>query len=306
MPDQSKIPEIAVAVSLHWQDYELLDSGNRQKLERFSAFTFVRPEPTAIWRPVYASSDWDKADAVFRLTGGEVGGEWQFNRSIPNSWEMGYRSLRFQAQIANSRHLGVFPEQSSHWDWIHNQISLAMLKQAPDQPIRVLNLFGYTGLASLAAAGAGAHVTHVDASKKAVRWAQFNQRLSGLAERPIRWLVDDAYKFVRREIRRGSIYDGLILDPPVFGRGPKGHMWELNESLTDLLIDCRKLLSDKPIFVVLTAYALRASALNINYALQEMLIDLGGSIRTGELALMESSAGRALSMALYARWSRAV
>jgi 23S rRNA (cytosine1962-C5)-methyltransferase len=214
---------------------------------------------------------------------------------------MQYKGLRFRAQAASSRHMGVFPEQAAHWDWMGGLIRRA------GRPVQVLNLFGYTGLATLAAAQAGARVTHVDASKKAVSTARENQALSGLDDRPVRWLVDDVYKFVRREVRRGTKYDGIVLDPPKFGRGPEGQVWEFFESLPALLQECRQILSDRPLFVVLTAYAIRASALSAYYAVREMTAGFGhkaptGEVAAGELALVESSAGRLLSTAIFARW----
>jgi 23S rRNA (cytosine1962-C5)-methyltransferase len=210
---------------------------------------------------------------------------------------MRYKDLVFFIQANPSRHMGVFPEQASHWDWIQDKIEKA------GRPVKVLNLFGYTGLATLAAAQAGAQVTHVDASKKVIQWARQNQELSGLSEHPIRWLVDDAEKFVRREVRRQVQYDGIILDPPKFGRGPEGQVWEFFTALPDLLEQLRLLLSPRPLFIVLTAYAIRASAVSVHYALQEMVSGLDGHIETGELALQERSAGRILSMAIFSRWS---
>ncbi|MEW5871389.1 MAG: class I SAM-dependent methyltransferase [Chloroflexota bacterium] len=280
-----------------WQDYELLDSGNGAKLERYGAYTFVRPEHQAIWKPALPQSRWEAAHAVFQPTGGESGGQWQFRKPVRSPWTMSYKGLRFRAQATNSRHMGVFPEQAAHWDWMDEQIRLT------GRPIQVLNLFGYTGLATLAAAQAGAHVTHVDASKKAISLGRENQALSNLEACHIRWLVDDAYKFVQRELRRGSHYDGLILDPPKFGRGPQGQVWELFESLPALFADCRALLSPQPLFVIITAYAIRASALSIYYAVQELVANLGGTLETGELVLVERSAGRRLSTAIFARWS---
>jgi len=209
---------------------------------------------------------------------------------------MAYKNLKFWSQISSSRHLGVFPEQAAQWDWIQDQVSSARY------PANVLNLFGYTGLASLAAAQAGARVTHVDASKKVVTWAHDNQVASGLEERPIRWIVDDAIKFVQREVRRQAKYDGLILDPPKFGRGPKGEVWEFYKLLPSLLQECRQLLSPHPLFIVLTAYAIQASALTIYYALQETVAGLGGTLTAGELVTVERSAGRCVSNAIYTRW----
>lgn len=292
-----KSPELVLLTSPDWVDYELLDSGNGARLERYGPYRFVRPEHQAVWRPSLPASRWEQAEAEFHPTGEESGGRWEFRRPIQTEWLMQYKGLKFQARAAGSRQLGVFPEQANHWEW------MAGLIQNAGRPPRVLNLFGYTGLATLAAAQAGASVTHVDASKKAVQWARLNQDLSGLLDRPVRWLVDDVEKFVRRELRRGSRYDGLILDPPKFGRGPEGQVWEIFASLPDLLERCRGLLSPQPLFVVLTAYAIRASALSIYYALQEMTSAYQGELTAGELALTERSAGRLLSTAIFARWA---
>ncbi len=291
------LPTISLLSSPDWEDYELLDSGQGARLERFGPFTLIRPEHQAVWKPVLPEARWREAHAVFEAGGGESGGQWKFNRPVRKSWVMKYKDLRFQAFASASRQLGVFPEQAAHWDWMQEKI-----KQS-GRPVRALNLFGYTGLASLAAAQAGAQVTHVDAAKKAILIGQENQALSNLQKAPIRWLMDDAFKFVRREARRGSQYEAIVLDPPKFGRGPQGQVWELFESLPVLLADCRAILSPKPVLIVLTAYAIRASALTAYYALQEMMDGLGGSLETGELALVEKSAGRLLSTAIYARWS---
>lgn len=289
-------PELVLLGSSDWVDYELLDSGNGAKLERYGPYVFNRPEHQALWQPALPEQRWQLADAAFQPTGEESGGHWKFRRKIDTTWVMSYKNLRFQAQANPSRHLGVFPEQANHWDWIEAQLVAA------GRPLRVLNLFGYTGLATMAAAQTGAQVTHVDASKKALEWARTNQILSGLDSQPIRWLVDDCEKFVSREIRRGAKYDGLILDPPKFGRGPAGQVWEFFESLPALLHNCRLLLSEQPSFVVVTAYAIRASALSLHFALQEMMAGYSGAITTGELTLAERSAGRLLSMAITSRW----
>jgi 23S rRNA (cytosine1962-C5)-methyltransferase len=291
-------PQLLLLSSPDWEDYALLDSGRGRKLERYGSNIFVRPEPQALWEPTLPASRWVAAHAEFIPGGGESGGAWQEGNPYKHSWTMRYKRLLFGAQVSASRHLGVFPEQAPHWDW------LAEIIQKTHRPVKVLNLFAYTGLATLAAAQAGAQVTHVDASRNAINLARQNQALSGLEERPIRWLVDDAYKFVRREVRRQSKYDGLILDQPKFGRGPQGQVWEFFKALPALLETCRLLLSDQPLFVVLTAYAIRASALNVYYALREIVSGLGGSLEAGELALIEQSAGRMLSMALFARWSQ--
>jgi 23S rRNA (cytosine1962-C5)-methyltransferase len=296
-PNPSPPPTLHLIPCPPWQDYALLDSGGGRKLERYGPYTFVRPEHQAVWRPAWPAARWEAADATFQSTGEESGGRWRFSTTIPTTWKMHYHELRFQAHAAASRHMGVFPEQAAHWDWMAAQIRSA------GRPLRVLNLFGYTGLASLACAQAGAQVTHVDASKKAIAAGRANQELSGLSDRPIRWLVDDVLKFVRREIRRGSVYDGLVLDPPKFGRGPDGQVWELFASLAELLGECRRLLSPEPRFVVITAYAIRASALTTHYALDEMMAGLGGALTTGELTLTEESAGRRLATAITSRWA---
>jgi 23S rRNA (cytosine1962-C5)-methyltransferase len=199
--------------------------------------------------------------------------------------------------VTNSRHLGFFPEQATHWDWISEQITKS------SRPVHILNLFGYTGLSSIAAAKAGARVTHVDASKKAIQYAMENQQLSGLGDKSIRWIIDDALKFVKREERRQVKYDGIILDPPKFGRGPKGEIWEFFKMLPYLLQEVRPLLTTKPIFLVITAYAIRASALTLHYSIQEMMSGFNGTLSSGELVIHEKSAGRILSMAIYSRWT---
>jgi 23S rRNA (cytosine1962-C5)-methyltransferase len=293
----SKLPSLELLSTTQWIDYELLDSGNGIKLERFGAYKFIRPEFQAIWKPALSQSDWEDADATFQTTNEESGGKWKYNRFIESRWKMHYKNLSFWAQTSNSRHLGFFPEQVPHWDWISNQV----LRY--NRPIHILNLFGYTGLASLAAAEAGARITHVDASKKTIQSAKENQQLSGLIDKPIRWIVDDAIKFVKRESRRGVQYDGIILDPPKFGRGPKGEVWEFFKMLPNLLYEIRTVLAPKPVFLVITAYAIRASALTLHFAIQELMGIYKGTITSGELVLPEKSAGRILSMAIYSRWS---
>ena len=290
-------PLFSLLEASHWRDYELLDSGDGLKLERFGPYTFARPEAQAMWSRALPQRDWDAAHAVFQPTAEESGGHWIEKKKLPERWKMEYDRLRFWAMTTPGRHLGVFPEVASHWDW------MADLVQRAGRSANTLNLFGYTGLASLALAAAGAKVTHVDASKKSVGWARENQELSGLTEKPIRWIVDDALKFVEREARRGVKYDGIILDPPKFGRGPKGEVWEVYKSLPDLLSACKATLSDKPLFVVTTVYAVKASAIHVGQALEEMMKDFSGSVERGELVTREKSAGRLISQAVFARWS---
>jgi len=304
-------PPFTLLESARWTDYALLDSGDGLKLERFGKYIFVRPEPQAMWkRSLDANAEWKQAHAVFQPTGEESGGHWDFKKKVEEKWEMHYPplsphfqenggrkgGLKFWAMTTPGRHLGVFPEVAAHWEWFSNLIA-----QSKGQP-NVLNLFGYTGLATLAAAAAGAKVTHVDASKKSVSWARDNQALSNLTGKPIRWIVDDALKFVQREARRGVKYDGITLDPPKFGRGPKGEVWEVYKSLPALLEACRACLTDHPSFVVTTIYAVRASAIHLAQATEYMMNGFEGKIEMGELVTREQSAGRLLSQAVYARW----
>ena len=288
---------IILLESTNWLDYELLDSGDGLKLERFGKYIFARPEAQAMWARTASEADWKGAHAVFVPTGEESGGHWDFKRKVEDRWEMKYEKLRFWAMTTPGRHLGVFPEVAAHWDFFVDLIHKA------NRPTNVLNLFGYTGLATLAAAAAGAHVTHVDASKKSVGWARENQGLSGLGDKPIRWIVEDALKYVQREAKRGVKYDGIILDPPKFGRGPKGEVWEIYNSLPNLLEACHTCLSDNPLFVIVTIYAVRASAIHAAQALEEMMKKFKGHVDCGELVTREKSANRLLSQAVYARWS---
>lgn len=315
----SKFPTFSLQESQNWIDYALVDSGDGLKLECFGPYMFVRPEVQAMWSRSLPEKEWAQAHAVFQPTGEESGGHWKFHKKVAERWEMKYKltqdpaerdqHLRFWAMTTPGRHLGVFPEVATHWDWTIEHIlkreeSRDRRKKSKDgSAVRVLNLFGYTGLATLAAAAVGAQVTHVDASKKAVTWARDNQTLSGLTEKPVRWIVDDALKFVQREVRRGNKYEGILLDPPKFGRGPKGEVWEVYKSLPDLLQACRQVLSENPLFVVATVYAVKASAIHIGQALQEMMSKFEGIVENGELVTREQSAGRLLSQAVYARWS---
>jgi 23S rRNA (cytosine1962-C5)-methyltransferase len=294
-PDSS--PHISLQSSTGWNDYELLDSGNGMKLERYARYILKRPEPEAIWQPAMPEKAWNAAHAVFQSSSEELGGHWEKLKAVDERWVMNYKDLKFFTQLSASRHLGVFPEQAAQWDWMTQKI------QAANRRLQVLNLFGYTGLASLVAASAGAQVTHIDASKKVITWARENQELSGLSEKPIRWIVDDALKFIQREARRGTRYDGLILDPPKFGRGPKGEVWEFYKLLPELLQACKQVLSPNPRFVVLTAYAVKASAITLYYAMEEIMKSWPGQTEAGELVLDEKSAGRKLSLAIFARWS---
>lgn len=273
-----------------WDAYELIDSGHGRKLERFGTHTLVRNEPKAWWAPSLPESAWKAADAVHNEK------RWQLKPSTREEWELAFDGLKLSAKFFNtSKHVGIFPEQSSHWRWMQPICS-------QDKP-SVLSLFGYTGVATLVAAQAGASVTHVDASKPALSWARTNQALSGLNEAPIRWILDDAQKFLQREIRRGKRYDALILDPPSFGRGPANESWYIEKDLVRLLEDCRQLLSPNPSFVVMTLYALEASSLMIGGLLQEMMKGYKGSITIGELAHLPTNGHHVLPLSIYGRWS---
>jgi 23S rRNA (cytosine1962-C5)-methyltransferase len=267
-----------------WRDYELIDSGSAKKFERFGEFTLVRPEPQAKWDQLLAKERWASADAEFLKLKRDKPGAWKFRKPIPARWVIRRRGLKFWVQPAPSGHVGVFPDQACHWDWISQVV------RESARPMKILSLFGHTGLATLAAAAASAEVTHVDASRRAVELARDNQKLSGMTKKPIRWIVEDALTFVRREIRRGSQYDGLMLDPPRFGRGPKGEVWRLEESLPDLLRACGKLMSERPVFVLLNVYTTIVRRIgkerqSMRFYVDEMLKGRRAEISTGALAL---------------------
>lgn len=278
-----------------WEDYALLDCGEGQKLERFGAYTLIRPEPNATWQPVLPRRVWEAADAIFQLSAPNRG-TWHFRRPLPERWQMRYKTLRFWVAPTPFRHVGVFPEQAVHWDWLSERVACA------PSPPRLLSLFGYTGLATLSAAAAGAAVTHVDASKKAVTWARQNAELSGLADRPIRWIVDDALKFAAREVRRGVRYDGFILDPPPFGRGANGELWTFDKAMPQLMALIRQLISASPCCLVITAYTAKMSLARLRRLVSETLSGYKGEIEAGELGLRQQSAARTLITAFYVRW----
>jgi 23S rRNA (cytosine1962-C5)-methyltransferase len=279
-------------------DYALIDSGDGQKLEQYGPYRIVRPEGQAIWRRALAESEWSKADAVFTGDTDEEGmGRWRFPRKpLGETWAMRHDGIDYLGRFTSFRHVGVFPEQASHWR------HMAQLIAAARRPVKVLNLFGYTGLASLVAAAAGAEVTHVDASKKAIGWARENQEIARLGDRPIRWICDDAMKFAEREARRGSAYDIVLFDPPAYGRGPKGEVWQFFTDTPRLAELCRSILTPKPLAVVLTAYSIRASFFAIHAVMRDSFAGMGGCVESGELVIRERAAGRALSTSLFSRW----
>lgn len=292
------LPEARLLVSEGWPDYALLDSGAGRKLERFGRYRVDRPEPQAMWERRLPAKDWDSADAVFVGDSEEGDGRWRFREGPLESWKTGYRDVAFHGRFTPFRHVGFFPEQAPHWDWMLERLGGAQGEEKP----RLLNLFGYTGVASLLAAAAGAEVTHVDASKKAVGFARENQALAGLEDRPIRWIVDDAVKFAAREGRRGRLYDGILVDPPKFGRGPKNETWQLFENLPEMLRLCRDILAPERSFLILTAYAVRASFLSLHGLSAEVFPE--AVLESGELVLREQGGGRLISTSLFTRVSR--
>jgi len=292
--------------SKDFSDYELLDTGEGEKLERFGPYTFVRPYEDAVWPKTLGVKEWVKADGKFwsSKVGAKAG--WKMKNeqgeSLLKKWEMQYKGIKFLASPTPFRHLGFFPEQASHWDFIEKTIN-SRGESSGMRKVKFLNLFGYTGVASLFALRAGAEVTHLDASKQTLNWAKENQKISGLENLPMRVIEDDAIKFLERESKRGNKYDAIIMDPPKFGRGPKGEIWKLEVMLPKLLSQVKKVLSDKPLFVIITSYTIDASSLSLGYALEDIMQDFSGSVESGELCILEKSKQRIIPLANTAVWS---
>ena len=284
--------ELTTIVAEPWDDWGLIDCGNGQKLERYGPVTVARPEPQAMWAP--ARDDWGPDATFVPGSDEEGGGRWVQHRPVPKEWPLARGAVRFDASLTPFRHLAFFPDMAPQWDWMRERCADA----------EVLNLFGYTGVGTLQLSDAGARLVHVDASKKSVEQGKDNARLSGMEGRPIRWIVDDASKFTAREVRRGRRYDGIVLDPPKFGRGPEGEVWRLDEDLAPLLADCGRLLDQDSRFLVLTVYAVRMSALAIGELLSQTLAHLGGEVEVGEMAMREEARGLLLPTAIFARWFR--
>ena len=282
--------------SENWKDYELLDTNDGERLERWGKYILIRPDPQVIWRGVAKHPAWQKADGIYRRSN-TGGGRWVKNK-MPESWNIGYGDLGFVLRPMGFKHTGLFPEQAANWDWFSGLIRKA------DRPIRVLNLFAYTGGATVAAAKAGASVVHVDAAKGMVAQAKENAALSGLSDAPIRYIVDDCKKFVEREIRRGKHYEGIIMDPPSYGRGPGGEVWKLEDCVDELISLTAQLLSDRPLFFLVNSYTTGLSPLTMSY-----LIDLkvksrfGGHVESGELGLRVTQTGAYLPAGASSRWT---
>jgi 23S rRNA (cytosine1962-C5)-methyltransferase len=292
-------PQPLILAGEGWADYGLIDSGHGRKLERYGPYRFVRPEPQAMWSPRIDDGAWDAHGEFVPGSDEDGGGRWQFEKQVPrDGWSLAWNEVAFTAQCTPFRHLGFFPDMAPVWDWMRGMLS-------GREDASTLNLFGYTGVGTLALSAHGP-VTHVDASKKSVAQARENAALAKLDQRPVRWMIDDAAKFTAREVRRGKRYDGIILDPPKFGRGPTGETWRLEENLPALLADCRRLLDADSRFLFLTVYAVRMSSLALAGLMEELFADLPGTIEHGDLAVREDGEGRLLPTAIFARWSNPV
>lgn len=294
------IPSLGVIATPGFADYALLDSGGGRKLERFGKFVVDRPEPQAMWQQALEPGIWLRSHAQFKAGKSDEddeSGRWRFDKPLPESWPVHVLGTTIQCRLTSFRHLGIFPEQLPHWQWMIERI-----ESVREEKPRVLNLFAYTGAASLIAAHAGAEVTHLDASRKAIGWAKQNQSVSKMGEAHVRWILDDARKFVAREARRGRTYHVVLVDPPKFGRGPDNEVWDVFRDLPLLLRDCAQLLAPQQASLVLTTYAIRASALATHAVLAEALHGRPGMLESGELAVIEESAGRLLPTSHYSRW----
>ena len=280
-----------------WKDYELLDCSGGERLERWGNVVLIRPDPQVIWNTPKEHPLWHRADARY-VRSKEGGGHWEFRRQLPEAWNINYKDLQFKISPTGFKHTGLFPEQAVNWDMMREKITGA------GRSIKVLNLFAYTGGATLAAASAGASVCHVDAAKGMVHWARENAELSSLAERPIRWIVDDCAKFVEREIRRGNTYDAIIMDPPSYGRGPGGEVWKLEDQIYDLVKLCTGVLSDEPLFFLLNSYTTGLSASAMAYVLGVNMQKFGGGVSAEEIGLPVTASGMVLPCGSSAIWSR--
>ena len=294
----------ALLVADRWQDYELLDAGDGMKQERWGACTLVRPDPQIIW-PRHGEKPgarWENWDGFYHRSE-SGGGRWEFRRELPEQWQIGYAplGLTFKIRPTSFKHTGLFPEQAVNWDWFSEKIRSA---RAAGREVAVLNLFGYTGAATVAAAAAGASVCHVDAAEGMVKWCRENAARSDLADASIRYIVDDCLKFARREARRERRYDAIIMDPPTYGRGKSGEMWRLEDQLWELLEACRALLTEQPLFFLINAYTARLSPTVVANLLAELFADRGGAISAGEVGLPIRRDGKILPCGIYGRWER--
>ena len=284
-------------VADHWKDYEVIDTSNGEKLERWGKYILLRPDPQVLWDTPKKNPAWKHLNAHYHRSK-KGGGEWEFF-DLPEQWSIHYKDLTFHLKPFSFKHTGLFPEQAANWDWFSDLIKNA------GRPVKVLNLFAYTGGATCAAAKAGASVTHVDASKGMVTWAKENAQASGLGDAPIRWIVDDCVKFVEREIRRGNHYDAIIMDPPSYGRGPKGEIWKIEEKIHPFIALCEKLLSDKPLFFLVNSYTTGLAPAVLTYLIStEVVSKHGGKVVSDEIGLPVSSNGLILPCGAAGRWQQ--
>ena len=281
-------------IATDWKDYEVIDTSGGEKLERWGKYILVRPDPQVIWDTPKKEKGWRQCNAHYHRSS-KGGGEWEFF-DLPKQWQIHYKDLTFNLQPFNFKHTGLFPEQAVNWDWFR-----ALIEKA-ERPVKVLNLFAYTGGATIAAAKAGAAVTHVDASKGMVTWAKENAAASGLSDAPIRYLVDDCVKFVEREIRRGNRYDGIIMDPPSYGRGPKGEIWKIEEKIYPFIQLCTQILEKDALFFLVNSYTTGLQPAVLSYMIQTALKEFGGSVRAEEIGLPVSSNGLVLPCGASGRW----
>lgn len=280
----------------HWKDYEVLDTSRGEKLERWGKYLLIRPDPQVIWDTPRNLPGWKHCNGHYHRSS-RGGGDWEFF-DLPQQWTIHYRDLTFNLKPFSFKHTGLFPEQAANWDWFGD-----LIRQA-NRPVKVLNLFAYTGGATLAAAAAGASVTHVDASKGMVTWAKENAASSRLSDAPVRWIVDDCVKFVQREIRRGNHYDAVIMDPPSYGRGPKGEIWKIEESIHGLIQLCAQLLSEDPLFFLVNSYTTGLQPAVLTYLISTELKNLGGYVRSEEIGLPVSANGLVLPCGASGRWTK--
>lgn len=291
---------------IDWKDYELIDSGAGERLERFGEFVLRRPYPEIVWQRLESEAVWNSADAIFTKTGGDKG-YWQTKRQLPESWKLPWNDVAGMVHLSPFKHTGIFPEQSAHWVWMKELLTKRKIENPEMQP-QVLNLFAYTGMASVVCTQAGAKVTHVDSSRSAIGWAKQNQLASGLDERSIRWILDDVMKFVTREVKRGVKYDGIIMDPPAYGHGASGEIWDFKTSFPKLLELCKQILVADPLFVLVNAYAIDLSAEKLGRIVGDKLQFTVDAIEYGELVLEESGSqngqSRLLSTGIFARYSK--
>jgi len=300
-----KIMETKILRTKSSKDYELIDSGVGEKLERFGQYILRRPDPQALWKKNLDEKEWKKANASF--VRGADNAKWHVKDDMPDEWIIEMLGMKFLIKPTAFKHTGLFPEQEPNWEWIKSKIeSYKVIKSQnkDNTPIRILNLFGYTGGATLAALSAGAEVVQVDGSKSAITWAKQNAEFSKLDDKKVRWIEDDARKFVQREIKRGNKYDAIIMDPPAFGHGANKELWKIEDDLLKLLDMCREILSEKPLFILLNGYSSGYSAIAYENSLKSLLDKFGGKIESGELAIEESKSGRLLPAGIFARWSK--